>query len=77
MDKIDCVIWHDLREEPNKLPQRKREDSEHSIWVLNQDGDRVLYSYSRKEWLCEFDTILESVDNEVIAWCYIPTFDVE
>ena len=64
MDKISCVIWHDLREEPDYLPSENE-------CVLNQYGQIVFRIgdiwYDDKNQCCA----------TVILWCYIPTFDVE
>lgn len=57
-------MWHDLRENPNDLP----EDC-----VINQDGKRVLYDHINKVW--RNDDADEYICDDPIAWCEIPTFE--
>lgn len=56
-------MWHDLRENPNDLP----EDC-----VINQDGKRVLYDRINKVW--RNDDADEYICDDPIVWCEIPTF---
>lgn len=58
-------MWHDLRENPNDLP----EDC-----AINQDGKRVLYDHINKVW--RNDDADEYICDDPIAWCEIPTFGV-
>lgn len=57
-------MWHDLRENPNDLP----EDC-----VINQDGKRVLYDHINKVW--RNDDADEYICDDPIAWCEIPTLE--
>ena len=57
-------MWHDLRENPNDLP----EDC-----VINQDGKRVLYDRINKVW--RNDDADEYICDDPIAWCEIPIFE--
>lgn len=57
-------MWHDLRENPNDLP----EDC-----AINQDGKRVLYDRINKVW--RNDDADEYICDDPIAWCEIPTFE--
>lgn len=57
-------MWHDLRENPNDLP----EDC-----AINQDGKRVLYDHIKKVW--RNDDADEYICDDPIAWCEIPTFE--
>ena len=57
--------WHDLRENPNDLPQD---------CVINQDGKRVLYDNINKVW--RNDDADEYICDDPILWCEIPTFEV-
>lgn len=57
-------MWHDLRENPNDLP----EDC-----VINQDGKRVIYDSINKVW--RNDDADEYICDDPIAWCEIPTFE--
>lgn len=58
-------MWHDLRENPNDLPQD---------CVINQDGKRVLYDNINKVW--RNDDADEYICDDPILWCEIPTFEV-
>lgn len=58
-------MWHDLRENPNDLP----EDC-----AINQDGKRVIYDSINKVW--RNDDADEYICDDPIAWCEIPTFEV-
>lgn len=57
-------MWHDLRENPNDLPQD---------CVINQDGKRVLYDHINKVW--RNDDADEYICDDPIAWCDIPTLE--
>ena len=57
-------MWHDLRENPNYLP----EDC-----AINQDGKRVIYDSINKVW--RNDDADEYICDDPIAWCDIPTFE--
>lgn len=57
-------MWHDLRENPNDLP----EDC-----VINQDGKRVIYDSINKVW--RNDDADEYICDDPVAWCEIPTFE--
>ena len=57
-------MWHDLRENPNDLP----EDC-----AINQDGKRVLYDHINKVW--RNDDADEYICDDPVAWCEIPTFE--
>ena len=58
--------WHDLRKNPNDLPDDTYD-------VLAQAGYKVHYNFFQNVWVNEKDEI----DEHVIAWCEIPTFDKE
>jgi hypothetical protein len=58
--------WHILAEEPDVLP-------EDTYDVLDQAGYKVHYNFFQNVWMNEKDEI----DEHVIAWCEIPTFDKE
>lgn len=57
-------MWHDLRENPNDLP----EDC-----AINQYGKRVIYDSINKVW--RNDDADEYICDDPIAWCEIPTFE--
>ena len=58
--------YHDLRKDPNDLP-------EDTYDVLDQAGYKVHYNFFQNVWVNDKDEI----DENVIAWCEIPTFDKE
>ena len=60
--------WHDLRKDPNDLPNLDKTDM--SDYVITDRG--VGYYNGRvKSWYIQNEYILS---NDVIAWCEIPTF---
>ena len=59
-------MWHDLRKNPNDLP-------EIYMGVLNQNGMNVVYDYTNKVW--RNDNADEYICDDPIAWCEIPTFE--
>ena len=59
-------MWHDLRKNPNDLP-------EIYMGVLNQNGMNVVYDYTNKVW--SNDDTDEYICDDPIAWCEIPTFE--
>lgn len=64
--KNNLIIWHDLRKDPNDLP-------EDTYDVLDQAGYKVHYNFFQNVWVNEKDEI----DNHVIAWCEVPVFEEE
>ena len=62
--------WHDLRENPNDLPERI---STLSKTVINQIGTPCHYNYELQCWQNWSYIKIETP----IAWCEIPTFDKE
>lgn len=58
--------WHDLRKDPNDLPNDGR-------IVSDQEGNNVKYVVHLGEWFYRHITCKANV----IAWCEIPTFDKE
>lgn len=65
--KENGVVWHDLRKDPNDLPQE-------TSMVLSQSGDKVKYHiYGGKgHWLSQE---ADDLSKYVIAWCEIPRFE--
>lgn len=63
--------WHDLRKDPNDLPE------ESSIFheVLNQNGTKVFYDDVTKKWNIYCGAIVQA--NTPIAWCEIPKYTEE
>lgn len=57
------IFYHDLRENPNDLP-------EDTYDVLDQAGYKIHYNFFQNVWVNEKDEI----DNHVIAWCEVPQF---
>jgi hypothetical protein len=58
--------WHDLRKDPNDLPEDGR-------IVSDQEGNNVRYVERLNKWFYRHRTCKANV----IAWCEIPTFDKE
>lgn len=58
--------WHDLRKDPNDLPNDDR-------IVSDQEGNNVKYVERLNKWFYRHRTC----EADVIAWCEIPTFDKE
>jgi hypothetical protein len=58
--------WHDLRKNPNDLPEDGR-------IVSDQEGNNVRYVERLNKWFYRHRTCKANV----IAWCEIPTFDKE
>ena len=67
--------WHDLRENPNDLPERMGLGSK-EVYVAYKDGvtDFAYYRFDKKCWERSEN---EELAENVIAWCEIPTFDKE
>lgn len=60
--------WHNLRENPNDLP-------EPYMSVINQNGRNVLYDYIHKVW--RYDDANEYICDTPIVWCEVPTYSEE
>lgn len=60
------IIWHDLRKDPEDVPEDDRE-------VLNEIGIEVRYIGDC--WVYVY--IEETMNADVIAWCEIPEFNEE
>lgn len=65
--------WHDLRKNPNDLPETSIYLSNYSDVVLRQDGVQVRYVFEAGEWIFESRSFYERC--EVIAWCEKPKFE--
>lgn len=61
----DKPKWHDLRKDPNDLP-------EPYMSIVNQDGRMVRYDYHYKVW--RNDDADDGICDMPIAWCEIPTY---
>ena len=66
--KIGRPKWHDLREDPNDLP-------EPYLNIVNQDGEKVMYDHRYKRW--RHDDADEYFCDTPIAWCELPTYSEE
>ena len=65
--KENGVIWHDLRKNPDDLP-----DTNRNVYVQTKGGDTgKAYYHSEDSWQSY------QVHGIVIAWCEIPKFEVE
>ena len=62
--ETDRLQWHDLRKDPNDLPQKY-------IPVLNQHGEHR--SYDGHYWRDCDDVIY----TDVIAWCEVPEWEIK
>lgn len=61
--------WHDLRKDPNDLPENKRK-----VWCdYYDDCGKGFYDKDNGEWCIEGHLYCSSIH----AWCEIPTFDKE
>lgn len=60
--------WHDAKE----LPPKDENAPNTSIYVLDQYGQKVFYSFFYNVWKYESD-----FEVRVTHWCEIPTFDKE
>ena len=67
--------WHDLRKDPNDLPERMGLGSK-EVYVAYKDGvtDFACYRFDKECWERSEN---EELAENVIAWCEIPTFDKE
>ena len=73
--KENGVIWHDLRKDPNDLPQKVEDERQISdtVWIHidNWGTEEGYYDYSSKSWIVR----CRVVNISVIAWCEIPQFN--
>ena len=60
--------WH----EPEELPPKEKNAPNTSIYVLDQYGQKVYYSFFYKVWKSKSGS-----ETKVTHWCEIPTFDKE
>ncbi len=69
------IHWHDLRKNPNDLPEKMRLGSR-EVYIEYKDGvtDFAYYRFDKKWWVRSEN---EELAENVIAWCKIPTFDKE
>ena len=66
------IIWHDLRKDPEDLPETL-----HPVYAKLECGTYV-FAYRNKRWHGNDDGIILCHGNgksEVIAWCEIPRFE--
>ena len=68
------IQWHDLRKDPNDLPQKVEDERQISdtVWIHidNWGTEEGYYDYSLKSWIVR----CRVVNIPVIAWCEIPQF---
>ena len=68
------IQWHDLRKDPNDLPQKVEDGRQISdtVWlhIHNWGTEEAYYDYSLKSWIVR----CRVVSIPVIAWCEIPQF---
>ena len=67
--------WHDLRKDPNDLPEKMGLGSK-EVYVAYENGitDFACYRFDKKCWERSEN---EELAENVVAWCEIPTFDKE
>lgn len=66
--------WHDLRKDPNDLPETSNWCHCVSVPVLNQDGIKVMYNYLRETW--HFARRRNQYETcKVVVWCELPKFE--
>lgn len=70
--KADKPQWHDLRENPNDLPNNRR-----NVWIIYINGygqkETAEASLRYKRWVISG----YKTECDVIAWCGTPSFDKE
>lgn len=66
--------WHDLRKDPNDLPQKVEDERQISdtVWIHihNWGTEEGHYDYRKCNWIVR----CRIVNLDVIAWCEIPQF---
>lgn len=84
--KENGIVWHDLRKNPNDLPQKVGDylvaldykTETFSTFLLKYDIDEYdideTEDYTKFGW---FDSEYTRYDNDVIAWCELPKLEVE
>lgn len=80
-DNKEDVIWHDLRKNSKDLPQKigdyivalDYQKGSFSTYLLQYNVDEY-EDYIKLGW---FDSEYTNYDDDVIAWCEIPKFEVE
>lgn len=71
-EQSDIIYWHDLRKNPDDLPELKGNYSE--TVILWTSGRKVLTAiYDGTDFWCDAE-YWESVGEDVIAWYYAPVF---
>ena len=67
------IVWHDLRINPNDLPERMGLGSK-EVYISDSNGitDFACYRFDKKYWERSEDE--DVVGGTVIAWCEIPLF---
>ena len=67
--------WHDLRKDPNDLPEKMILGSR-EVYIEYKDGvtDFAYYRFDKKSWVRSEN---EELAENVIAWCEIPQFNSE
>lgn len=66
------IQWHDLRKDPNDLPEKMGLGSR-EVYIEYKDGvnDFAYYRFDKKRWERSEN---EQLAENVIAWCNIPQF---
>ena len=71
----NCIEWHDLRKDPNDLPEKMGLGSR-EVYIEYKSGvtDFAYYRFDKKRWVRSEN---EELAENVIAWCEIPRFNSE
>lgn len=78
--KENRVVWHDLRKNPNDLPQKVGDYIVAIKFKYLKGCDTTILRYDEDEdedKLCWIDSEYTNCNDDVIAWCEIPKFRVE
>lgn len=66
--------WHDLRKNPNDLPEKEDKFNSKLVYISypDRDTDFAYYEFPHKEWYRLFN---DELTISPIAWCEIPKFE--
>lgn len=71
-EQSDIIYWHDLRKNPDDLPELKGKYSE-AVILWTKDCTVITAIYDGFGFLGDFE-YWESQHSDVIAWYYAPVF---
>ena len=73
LDNCECknkkhfYEWHNLKEDPEDLPEKEGKTGQYSYNVLNDLNDKVFYDYKNKEWR---EPVFGQKVRNPVAWHY-------